>query len=86
MNPHKGKGSSKHPCSLFYGGEKPFSQIESRVLGVVLKRNSRYIKMYIGIHGYEGSVLYPWCYKRKPCNDHKKLVSILTFIVYLLAS
>ncbi|KAF2889750.1 hypothetical protein ILUMI_16423 [Ignelater luminosus] len=37
--------------------------------------------MYVGIHGYEGSIFYPWCYERNPCNDYKKLKQVAKIAV-----
>ncbi|XP_047516091.1 carboxypeptidase B-like isoform X3 [Pieris napi] len=53
-------GTSNNPCSDTYGGSKPFSEIETRLVRDVLEENLSRIILYITIHSYGSMILYPW--------------------------
>ncbi|CAF4763542.1 unnamed protein product [Pieris macdunnoughi] len=53
-------GTSNNPCSDTYGGSKPFSEIETRLVRDVLEENLSRMILYITIHSYGSMILYPW--------------------------
>lgn len=55
-------GATSNPCSEIYGGPKPFSEIESRVLRDIIINNKERIKAYVSFHSYGSYVLYPYSY------------------------
>lgn len=54
--------SEKIPCSDVYRGSAPFSETETKVVRDIMKRLQSSIKMYISIHTYGNSILYPFGY------------------------
>ncbi|XP_045521348.1 carboxypeptidase B-like [Pieris brassicae] len=53
-------GTSNNACSDTYGGSKPFSEIETRLVRDVLEENLSRMILYITIHSYGSMILYPW--------------------------
>lgn len=54
--------NEKFPCAEVYRGPSPFSETETRVVRDILKRLQYSIKMYISIHTFGNSILYPYGY------------------------
>lgn len=49
-----------NPCSQVYKGDKPFSEPETKIIKNIMLRYKESCQMYISIHTYGNSILYPW--------------------------
>lgn len=54
--------SEKIPCYDVYRGPTPFSETETKVVRDIMRRLQPSIKMYISIHTFGNSILYPYGY------------------------
>lgn len=54
---HGEAGASKDPCSEYYAGEKPFSEIETLALSVFAKTFD--IKLYMNFHSHGQFLCFP---------------------------
>lgn len=52
--------SEKFPCAEVYRGASPFSETETKVVRDILKRLQSSLKMYISIHTFGNSILFPY--------------------------
>lgn len=59
---HWNEGDNHHPCEVDYKGPHPFSEKETQSLRDVMEEYKGRIKMYISIHTYGNSILYPYAY------------------------
>lgn len=62
-----------YPCSEVYRGPKAFSEQETRIVRDVMLRLKGRCKMYISIHTYGNSILYPYGYSTKQHPNVKSL-------------
>ncbi|CAH4000636.1 unnamed protein product [Pieris brassicae] len=53
-------GTSDHNCADIYGGSKPFSENETRIVRDVLNENLSRLILYITLHSYGSMIMYPW--------------------------
>lgn len=61
------------PCNEVFRGTEPFSEQETRVVRDVMLRLKGSCKMYISIHTYGNSILYPYGYTTKHHPSIQKL-------------
>lgn len=66
----------RFPCSDVYRGLEPFSESETRIVRNVMLRLAASCKMYISIHTYGNSILYPYGYTSDKHPQQKKLHTI----------
>ncbi|KAF2902148.1 hypothetical protein ILUMI_04038 [Ignelater luminosus] len=66
-------GSSSDPQSLVYRGPYCLSEPEAQSLASALYVYGKYIKLYIAIHCYGNTIMYPWGFTEKPIPDEKDL-------------
>lgn len=59
---HWSEGDNYLPCGTDYKGPHPFSEAETQSLRNLMKSYQGRIKMYISIHTYGDSILYPYAY------------------------
>lgn len=52
----------RYPCSETYRGPSPFSEPETRVIRDIMTRLKEICKMYIAIHTYGNTIIYPYGY------------------------
>ncbi|KAF2901194.1 hypothetical protein ILUMI_04993 [Ignelater luminosus] len=62
----------KHPCSDFYPGSVPVSEVETNVTVQLLNKFKSQIKLYLGIHTYGSAFLYLYTRKTESLNINKK--------------
>lgn len=48
------------PCTEVYGGANPFSEPETQTVKKIMERLSGKCKMYISIHTFGNTIIYPW--------------------------
>ncbi|XP_072945697.1 carboxypeptidase B-like [Epargyreus clarus] len=53
-------GTSSNPCHDTFGGSRPFSEVETRVVKGILQEHLDRITLYISMHSYGSMILYPW--------------------------
>uniref|UniRef100_A0A2A4J4T7 Peptidase M14 domain-containing protein n=1 Tax=Heliothis virescens TaxID=7102 RepID=A0A2A4J4T7_HELVI len=53
-------GTSSHPCSDIYAGNRAFSEVETRVVRDILNEHLARIALYITVHSFGSMILYPW--------------------------
>lgn len=63
----------KIPCQEVYRGRKPFSESETRTIRDLMLKMKKRIAMYISIHTYGNSILYPNGYTTTP-HPRKRLL------------
>jgi Zinc carboxypeptidase len=63
----------KQPCMEVYRGDKPFSEPETRVIRDILLRVKTLCFLYISIHTYGNSIIYPYGYTTDE-HPNKKLL------------
>jgi hypothetical protein len=54
------------PCSEVYRGPRPFSEAESSAMRDIMNKVRGRCILYITIHTFGNSVLYPWGYSTNP--------------------
>lgn len=54
-----------NPCTEVYKGTKPFSEPETQVIKNVLERWRGQCKLFVSIHTYGNSIIYPWGWTTK---------------------
>lgn len=54
-----------NPCAEVYKGTKPFSEPETQVIKNVLARWRGQCKLFVSIHTYGNSIIYPWGWTTK---------------------
>ncbi|CAH2214234.1 jg22977 [Pararge aegeria aegeria] len=54
-------GTSDNLCSYVYPGERPFSEVEARVVRDILHQH-RNILMYISFSSFGSFIMYPWAF------------------------
>ncbi|KAF2901193.1 hypothetical protein ILUMI_04992, partial [Ignelater luminosus] len=64
--------ASRYPCSDFYPGSDPISEVETNVTVQLLNKFKSQIKLYLGIHTYGAAFLYPYTSKTESPNINKK--------------
>lgn len=52
----------RYPCSETYRGPKPFSEPETQVVRNIMARLKDTCKMYIALHTFGNTIIYPWGY------------------------
>ncbi|XP_013200769.2 carboxypeptidase B [Amyelois transitella] len=53
-------GTSASPCADTYAGNRPFSEIETRVVRDIVQENLHRLALYLTMHSYGSMILYPW--------------------------
>lgn len=54
-----------YPCSETYRGRKPFSEPETQIVRNIMERTKENCKMYIAIHTFGNTIIYPYGYTTK---------------------
>lgn len=65
------------PCAEVYKGTKPFSEPETQVIKNVLERWRGQCKLFVSIHTYGNSIIYPWGWTTKihPRRDEFQMIA-----------
>lgn len=66
----------KYPCSEVYRGPKPFSEEESSAIKNIMTRLKGKCKMYISIHTFGNSILFPLGYTHKKHPRYQELLTV----------
>lgn len=61
------------PCDEVYGGPMPFSEPETQGIKSIMERWKEQTKMYMSIHTYGNTIIYPYGYTTKP-HPHRILL------------
>lgn len=61
------------PCAEVYRGPTPFSESETRTIKKIMMRIKNVCKMYISMHTYGNSILYPYGWALYPHPRHAEL-------------
>lgn len=65
----------RDPCSEVYRGTKPFSEPETRIIRNIMMRNKN-ILMYISIHTFGNTIIYPYGYTTEKHPRYQQLNKI----------
>jgi Zinc carboxypeptidase/Carboxypeptidase activation peptide len=69
-------GTSSQPCSETYGGDKAFSEVETRSFSDFLKTLKGQIKVYLAFHSYSQLLLFPYGHTGQHTYNHDDLQAI----------
>ena len=64
-------GSSSNPCNLTYRGSAPFSEPETRAVRDLMTQQR--FDIFISLHAYGNTIMYPWGYTYHPAPDTENL-------------
>lgn len=61
------------PCAEVYRGPTPFSEAETQTIRNIMMRIKKVCKMYISMHTFGNSILYPYGWSVQPHPRHAEL-------------
>ncbi|CAK1542472.1 unnamed protein product [Leptosia nina] len=53
-------GTSNNPCTDNYGGSRPFSEVETRIVRDIIHEYLDRMTLFITLHSFGSMILYPW--------------------------
>lgn len=68
--------SEAEPCNEVYRGPKPFSEVETTAIKNMMARLKAKCKMYISIHTYGNSILFPYGYTHTRHPRYSELLQV----------
>jgi Zinc carboxypeptidase/Carboxypeptidase activation peptide len=70
------EGTSSRPCTETYGGEKAFSEVETKSFSDFLKTLKGQINVYLAFHSYSQLLLFPYGHTSQHTYNHDDLQAI----------